>query len=84
MFNDFLTDLGAESGAVTVVTGVFFSAMSFAGLCSSPLIRKFSLRTVGLIGATSYILGSFLVIFVTSVPTLIISFGLLQGDQFVI
>lgn len=81
MFNDFLADLGAEAGAVTLVTGIFFSALSFAALCASPLIKKFTLRTVGLIGAVIYFFGSVLVVFVNSVRTLIIAFGILQGNM---
>lgn len=79
MFNDFLADLGSESGAVTLVNGVYFSALSIGGIVAGPLIQKFTLRSVGLLGAMIYTLGSFLVIFVSSVETLIIAFGVLQG-----
>lgn len=50
MFNDFLISLGEETSAVTIITGCFFCALSFAGLFTSTLFKKFSIRTVGLIG----------------------------------
>lgn len=81
MFNDFLANLGAGASSVTLVTGVFFSAMSFAGLCGSPLFKKFTIRSVGVFGAILYFAGSLMVIFVTSVEMLLVSFGLLQGSS---
>lgn len=79
MFNDLLADLGAESGSIILVTGVYFSALCIAGLCAGPLIQKLTLRSVGLSGALIYTAGSLLIIFVDSVETLIIGFGILQG-----
>lgn len=79
MFNDFITDLGGESGAVTVVIGFFAIALSFAGLLSSVLFKAFSVRSVGLIGCTIYSLGSVLTIFITSITQLIIVYGVMQG-----
>lgn len=79
MFGDFLLNLGAEASAVTLITGVFFSAMSFAGLFASSLTKKFTLRSVGLIGAMIYFAGSLMVIFATSVEMLLISYGIMQG-----
>lgn len=79
IFNGFLTNLGAETSAVTVIMGTFFSAQSFSGLFASTLFRKFSMRTVGTVGAVIYFLGNLLTVFVTSVEMLIFTYGVLQG-----
>uniref|UniRef100_A0A182QJX4 Major facilitator superfamily (MFS) profile domain-containing protein n=1 Tax=Anopheles farauti TaxID=69004 RepID=A0A182QJX4_9DIPT len=82
MFGDFLTELGEETSAIALITSCFFSALSFAGLFTNTLMKKTSCRTVGLIGATSYIIGSMLTIFVRSTNELLISFAVFQGAGF--
>lgn len=79
MFGDFLTALGEETGAIALITSCFFSALSFAGLFTNTLMKKYSCRTVGLLGAFSYVIGSFLTIFVRSTNELLISFSVFQG-----
>lgn len=81
MFNDFLISVGEETGAVALITSSFFSSLSFAGLFTNTLFKKFSMRTVGLIGATIYFVGSLMTVFVTSVEQLMISFSFLQGKN---
>lgn len=49
------------------------------GFCSNIVLKKLSLRQVGLIGAFTYTLASFLAIFVVSTTQLIITNGFLQG-----
>lgn len=80
IFNNFLASLGAETSAVTLIMGTHFSAQSFSGLFASTLFRKFSMRTVGTLGAVFYFLGHLLTTFVTSVEMLILTFGILQGE----
>lgn len=80
MFNDFITNCGGGTSAVTIINGTFFSAISFAGLFATTLFKKFSMRSIGVFGACIYILGSLMTIFVTSVEHLIVSFGVLQGN----
>lgn len=82
LFNDFLNDLNAGTSAVTIITGSYFSACSFAGLFASSLFKKFPIRNIGLFGATIYFLGSLMVPFATSVEHLIVSFGIMGGDLF--
>uniref|UniRef100_A0A182NRI8 Major facilitator superfamily (MFS) profile domain-containing protein n=1 Tax=Anopheles dirus TaxID=7168 RepID=A0A182NRI8_9DIPT len=82
MFGDFLTELGEETSAIALITSCFFSALSFAGLFTNTLMKKTSCRTVGLIGATSYIIGSMMTIFVRSTNELLISFAVFQGAGF--
>ncbi|XP_001869607.2 monocarboxylate transporter 9 [Culex quinquefasciatus] len=82
MFGDFLTALGEETGAIALITSCFFSALSFAGLFTNTLMKKYSCRTVGLLGAFSYVIGSFLTIFVRSTNELLISFSVFQGAGF--
>ncbi|XP_058121202.1 monocarboxylate transporter 7 [Anopheles ziemanni] len=82
MFGDFLTELGEETGAIALITSCFFSALSFAGLFTNTLMKKTSCRTVGLIGAVSYIVGSLLTVFVRSTNELLVSFAVFQGAGF--
>ncbi|XP_055300591.1 uncharacterized protein LOC129567563 [Sitodiplosis mosellana] len=82
MFNDFITSCGSGTSAVTIINGVFFSSISFSGLFASSLFKKYSMRSVGIFGASIYILGSLMTIFVISVDQLIVSFGVLQGFGF--
>ncbi|XP_035892105.1 LOW QUALITY PROTEIN: monocarboxylate transporter 1 [Anopheles stephensi] len=82
MFGDFLTELGEETSAIALITSCFFSALSFAGLFTNTLMKKTSCRTVGLIGAVSYIIGSMMTIFVRSTNELLISFAVFQGAGF--
>ncbi|XP_053621060.1 monocarboxylate transporter 9-like isoform X1 [Plodia interpunctella] len=79
IYNDFLEDLGAGTGAVTVVYGVFQVTLAVAGFSANIALKKLSLRQVGLIGAFMYTTASFLAIFVVSTTQLIITNGFLQG-----
>ncbi|CAH0727537.1 unnamed protein product, partial [Brenthis ino] len=79
IYNDFLDELGVGTGAVTVVYGVFQVTLAISGFSSNIVLKKLSLRQVGLIGAFIYTLASFLAIFVTSTTQLIITNGFLQG-----
>lgn len=81
MFNDFILGLGGATSSVTIINGSFFSAVSFAGLFSSTLFKKFPMRNVGVFGGVIYTLGSFMTIFATSVEHLVVSFGVLQGKD---
>ncbi|XP_031623606.1 monocarboxylate transporter 7-like [Contarinia nasturtii] len=80
LFNDFLISVGAGTSSVTLILGVFKLCSSFMGLLVGALIKKFTLRPVGLFGAVVYVAGSISVIFATSVTHLIISIGILQGS----
>ncbi|XP_062564632.1 monocarboxylate transporter 7 [Armigeres subalbatus] len=82
MFGDFLTNLGEETSAIALITSCFFSALSFTGLFTNTLMKKTSCRTVGLIGAVSYVIGSFMTIFVRSTNELLVSFSIFQGAGF--
>lgn len=80
MYGEFLKSINAETSAVAAVIGTTFGAVSFAGLFANILFHTFSMRSVGLFGAIIFFLGSLLCTFVTSIGTLIFSFGILQGD----
>lgn len=82
LFSDFLTNLGEETSAITLITSSYFSALSFAGLFTKPLFQKFSIRTVGVAGGTLYFLGSIMTVFVTSVEQLLVAFSIIQGAGF--
>lgn len=80
LFNDFLTDLGAKTSAVTMITGTYFCALSFGALSASALFKKFPMRAIGIFGAIIFFVGSFLTAFATSVEHLVITFGVFEGD----
>lgn len=82
MYGDFLTGLGEETSAIALITCSFFSSFSFAGLITNTLFRKFSIRSVGVGGASIYFLGSLMAVFVTSVEQLLFAFSVLQGAGF--
>lgn len=80
MFGDFLTSLGEETSAIALITSCFFSSFSIAGLFTNTLFKKYTVRKIALAGAFLYVAGSFMVIFVTSVTQLLVSFSVVQGD----
>lgn len=82
MFGDFLTNLNEETSAIALITSCYFSALSFAGLFTNSLFRKFSIRTVGVAGGTLYFIGSLMTVFVTSVNQLLLAFSVIQGAGF--
>ncbi|XP_030381357.1 monocarboxylate transporter 7 isoform X2 [Scaptodrosophila lebanonensis] len=82
VFGDFLKSIGAETSAVAFITSAFFCSLSFAGLLSGSLFRRWGLRAVGLTGGILYFLGSVLQIFATSTMHLTFAFSLVQGIGF--
>lgn len=82
MFGDFLNSLNEETSAIALITSSYFSALSFAGLFTNTLFRKFSIRTVGVAGGTLYFIGSFMTVFVTSMNQLLVAFSVFQGAGF--
>lgn len=54
MFNDFLISLGQETSAVAMIASVYFCTLSFTGLFTHSLFKRFSMRSIGLFGWISY------------------------------
>lgn len=79
MFNDFIKSCNGTTSSVTIIMGIFFCSISFAGLLMNTLSKRFSLRNIGVFGGSMYFLGSLMTIFVTSVEHLLITFGVVQG-----
>ncbi|XP_017850385.1 monocarboxylate transporter 7 [Drosophila busckii] len=82
VFGDFLKSIGAETSAIAIITSTFFCAMSFAGLFSGSLFRRYGLRPVGLVGGALYTLGTGAQLFANSTLQLTLAFSLLQGTGF--
>lgn len=81
LFHDFLASLGNESSALVIlITGTYQSMGNFTGLLAGALLKKFSLRTVGLFGGIVFCIGSILTIFVGSVAHIFFAFSILQGE----
>ncbi|EDW82900.1 uncharacterized protein Dwil_GK24906 [Drosophila willistoni] len=82
VFGDFLKSIGAETSAIAIITSAFFCSLSFAGLFSGSLFRRWSIRTVGLVGGIFYFVGTGLQYFATTTMDLIIAFSVVQGLGF--
>ncbi|XP_030566197.1 uncharacterized protein LOC115766416 [Drosophila novamexicana] len=82
IFGDFLKGIGAETSAIAIITSTFFCAMSFAGLFSGSLFRRFGMRPVGLVGGILYFLGTGMQFFANSTLQLTLAFSLFQGTGF--
>lgn len=64
---------------MTTVLGILNGASSLAGLFSNNLFEKFSMRSVGIFGGIMFFLGNIGNIFCTSIPQLMVTYGLVQG-----
>ncbi|XP_019881070.2 uncharacterized protein LOC109608949 [Aethina tumida] len=82
VYGNFLKTIGDETTGTTLANGVFNTVFSFTGLLSNYLLMKYSYRTVALIGAAVFAIGSFSTIFVVNLYQLVISFGVIQGVGF--
>lgn len=81
IYEDYLISLGKGTSALTTMSGTMFCAMSFACVFASAFFKRFSLRSVGLFGGFIYFLGSFLIVFSTSVEQLLVSQSIMQGKM---
>ncbi|XP_074034568.1 monocarboxylate transporter 9 [Leptinotarsa decemlineata] len=63
LYGQFLASVGDETTGTEVVLGTFIATMSFTGIIASPLLQKYTYRTVGLIGIFIFSLGAFIEIF---------------------
>ncbi|XP_063920633.1 monocarboxylate transporter 7-like [Zophobas morio] len=79
IFGGFLASIGDETTGTTLANGIFNTCFNITGLAANSLLRKYSYRIVGLMGAFIYFIGSFTTIFVTTLPQMVISFGVIQG-----
>lgn len=80
MFNDFITNIGAETSSVTFIMGILNFAMCIGGLFTGTLSKMFSVRSTALFGGVSFFVGSVMSIFVNSVEFLIVSYGIFLGE----
>ncbi|XP_055844453.1 monocarboxylate transporter 9 [Episyrphus balteatus] len=79
IFGDFLKSIGAETSAIAFITSAFFCSLSFAGLFANNLFKRFSIRTVGIVGGVLYFMGSVMQIYVKSTVQLTVAYSLFQG-----
>lgn len=82
IFGDFLKSIGAGTSAIALITSSFFCSMSFMGLFSGSLFRKFGMRPVGLVGGILYFVGTGMQVFASTTLQLTFAFSLLQGTGF--
>ncbi|XP_044255843.1 monocarboxylate transporter 3 [Tribolium madens] len=79
IFGRFLAKIGDETTGTTLANGIFNTCFNITGLASNNLLQKYTYRTVALVGASVYFVGSFATIFVTTLPQMVLSFGVIQG-----
>ncbi|KAG5891745.1 hypothetical protein JTB14_012480 [Gonioctena quinquepunctata] len=79
LFGEFLTSIGDEANGTSLVNSILFAVMSFTGFASSLMLQKFSIRSVGFVGAISYFIGCLSNIFGTNLSHMVISYSFLKG-----
>lgn len=82
VYGPFLASIGDETSATAIVNSVFNTVLCFTGLAANYFLQRTSCRTVGVLGAILYFIGSFSCIFVTTSTQLVITWGVLQGLGF--
>ncbi|XP_024940740.1 uncharacterized protein LOC107267625 isoform X2 [Cephus cinctus] len=56
IFGDFLNSTGQAGSATTLLNSVFMVSFSFSGLLTNTLLKKYSIRPVGLIGSIIFVI----------------------------
>lgn len=79
MFADFLSDLGLQTKALTMLPSFFFFCYCLVGLFANYLFSRFSVRSVGICGAIVICSGSMLVVLVRTLNELLIAYSVMQG-----
>ncbi|KAF3419877.1 hypothetical protein E2986_09615 [Frieseomelitta varia] len=67
VFGDFLEENGQAGTAMTLFNSVFMTTFSIAGLMTNKLMKKYSMRPVGVVGALLFSLPNVCLAFVTNV-----------------
>ncbi|CAL7935050.1 unnamed protein product [Xylocopa violacea] len=67
IFGDFLEETGQAGMAMTLFNSVFMITFSIAGLMTNKLLKKYSMRPVGIFGAVLFSLSNVCLAFVTNV-----------------
>ncbi|CAK1602347.1 unnamed protein product [Parnassius mnemosyne] len=82
IYNDFIIDTNSTAKSLTTAHGVFAIMLAIGGLILNIMLKNYSLRLSGCLGAVLYSTGSILTIFITNTNQLPITFGGLQGIGF--
>lgn len=83
LFDEFLKNINAGTSAVTIIMGFLNIAISLSALFAGTISKKLSVRSTAVLGGISFFVGSLLCIFATSVEYLIVSYGILLGNEIV-
>ncbi|XP_049832016.1 monocarboxylate transporter 1-like [Schistocerca gregaria] len=79
LFGDKLLSLGLETTSTAVIMNSMQAVMQFSGLLTGPLLKKFSIRQMSIIGSLFTAGGMFLTSFANSFTHIIITYSLLIG-----
>jgi MCP family monocarboxylic acid transporter-like MFS transporter 9 len=79
VFGQFLASIGDETTGTTLANGIFNTCFNVTGLAANHLLQRYTYRAVAFAGAVIFFMGSFATIFVTTLPQMVVSFGVIQG-----
>ncbi|OWR49848.1 monocarboxylate transporter [Danaus plexippus plexippus] len=82
IFRDFIIETDSSAKWIATAHGIFSIMLAIGGLILNVMAKKYSLRSVGFIGALLTSLGSFLTVFINNTNQIPLTFGILQGIGF--
>lgn len=82
LFGDLLKDLGVATTGAAIIMSTLDAMINFSGLFVGPLIKKFSFRTVGILGALLSGLALTLTSTANSMTHIIITYSIIGGLGF--
>ncbi|KAJ6640355.1 Monocarboxylate transporter 12, partial [Pseudolycoriella hygida] len=82
IFGDFLAERDEDSGALTTLMSWYFASFSCVGLVTNYFFKLFTVRSVALVGAVVFMVGSVWAVFATTFADLVLAFGVLEGAGF--
>ncbi|XP_074042561.1 monocarboxylate transporter 7-like [Leptinotarsa decemlineata] len=78
-YGEFLASIGDKASGTALSTSILIATVSFIGFFSSFLLKKYSYRLVGLVGAVFYSVGGFSEVFSETLIQMIMGFSVLKG-----
>ncbi|XP_074042104.1 uncharacterized protein [Leptinotarsa decemlineata] len=79
LYGPFMASIGDEKSGISMLISTFVAVSSLTGFVSSFLLRKYTTRMTGLIGATCYFIGYCIEIFGTTFSHMLVCFGFIKG-----
>lgn len=81
LFGEYFMSIGApETSSATIIIGTGSCVSCFAGMIASALFKKFSIRSIGVLGGVLYFFGSFISIFGTCIEMFVVA-AMIQSNS---